>query len=884
MERRTERAARAVFATVVVLTLTAALLLNLKVWFEKRFEARVVEALEPVATQRTPQTSRVVLFILDDLGYDTATRNLPKVIERARGMGSFSQVLLDRFTYTIAGVYTLGTGDQPSLVLIKDDFGTKKARANHFFENARRAGARTVHIGESLWSDMFGDGIDEVFTRKDVGPFAGYGSDEMLAAVGRALDDRRNTLIVVHLGETGHLSHRHGVYGKPLEALLHRLDGVIADLATKHADGTTWLVASDHGTTLEGQHGGLSLAEQTTFLAAWGPGIAHREGIVVPQVDLANVVTFLLGAPFPSQSCGLLPDLFSAETAPAQALARDELVAQKRRLYDGLQARFPDDGLRAAIPDDAVALKQGIERIKFDTTAPIVMQRQLLFALLLVGLLATQLRRRPTLRHVVAGVASLALVALLPPDDAWMGLFVALPALALDAFGLWRERKTSAGLVVALSALTVSVLFFQFPTYVYLTYTQTGRYTFLVGAIVLSLAVFLTAAFLRRPPDSGRPSWPALIGWGIALAYFIAADARYYQFLLPFGLIVLVGLDMVHATDDRRARLRRFLAAFGLLLVPLTLAIGQNPDLDLMTFRALRDWMFSSGWDHELALALGVTGLAGWMNRHYAGRLGRSTRALGWAALILVHVAYHERLVEANPPLIALLVAALAWQVRCLWLDRSDGAPYWGVMIWMTLMTQQHTGAELVVAIAGALLFRWLELRNPYPAGTLRQPAYTAFALIAFAVLLMTVKGNLFRFSSIKVLKGFVGFNMEVDVPVNAVLAALYYAQPVLLALLVVRATTAARRLVHLYEAGLIGGGLLLLQAVFTSTLFSSAVLPGDTYNKSAAGTVLLLVTGLALLVAAIAAFWARPDGEDTRTVSRRRVAALTPADPRPAP
>jgi len=879
MEKRAERAARAIFATVVVMTLTAALLLNLKVWFEKRFEARIVESLEPVPTQRTAQTSRVVLFVLDDLGYDTATRNLPNVIERARTTGSFSKVLLDRFTYTIAGVYTLGTGDQPSLVLIKDDFGAKKARANHFFENARRAGARTVHIGESLWADMFGDGIDETFTRKDLGPFAGYGSEEMLAAVRQALDDRRNTLIVVHLGETGHLSHRHGVYGAPLEALLRRLDGIIAELAMKHDDGTTWLVASDHGTTLEGQHGGLSLAEQTTFLAAWGPGIAHREGIVVPQVDLANVVTFLLGAPFPSQSCGLLPDLFSAETAPAQALARAELVAQKRQLYDGLRARFPDNGLRAAIPDDAVALKQGIERIKFDTTASVIMQRQLLFALLLVGLLATLIRRRPTLRHVVAGTASLALVALLPPDDAWMGLFAVLPVFALDALGLWRKRGTSAGLIVAASALTVTMLFFQFPTYVYLTYTQTGRYTFLVGAILLSVAVFVTAAIRDRQHDAGRPSSVALIGWGIALAYFIAADARYYQFLLPFGLVVLVGLDLVHATDDRRARLRRFLAAFGLLAVPLTLAIGQNPDLDLTAFRALRDWMFSSGWDHEAALALGVTGLALWMNRHYAGQLGGATRALGWTAVVLVHVVYHERLVETNPPLIALLAAALAWQVRCLWLDRRDGAAYWGVMIWMTLMTQQHTGAELIVAIAGALLFRWLELRNPYPAGTLRQPAYTAFALIAFAVLLMTVKGNLFRFSSIKVLKGFVGFNMEVDVPVNAVLAALYYAQPVLLALLVVSATTAARRLHHVYETGLIGGGLLLLQAVFTSTLFSSAVLPGDTYNKSAAGTVLLLVIALALLVAAIAAFWVRPDADP-----RRHSGTLTPADPPPAP
>ncbi|MBN1984031.1 MAG: hypothetical protein JW795_21050, partial [Chitinivibrionales bacterium] len=187
------------FRIVTIASFTAAVLfgflLNQRHWFELCFQNRIIENLEVVKTKRKPVAEQTVLFIFDDLSEATAERNLGRLEAKAEKEGFVTTVNLDSFTFTIAGVYTLGTGDQPSLVQVQSDFLSAESVTNNIFENVQSTGKKTFHIGEALWMDNFKRGIDDSFTSRDLGLFIKYGTDKMMAQFGRALSNKENGLI-----------------------------------------------------------------------------------------------------------------------------------------------------------------------------------------------------------------------------------------------------------------------------------------------------------------------------------------------------------------------------------------------------------------------------------------------------------------------------------------------------------------------------------------------------------------------------------------------------------------------------------------------------------------------------------------------------------------
>jgi hypothetical protein len=147
--------------------------------------------------------------------------------------------------------------------------------------------------------------------------------------------------------------------------------------------------------------------------------------------------------------------------------------------------------------------------------------------------------------------------------------------------------------------------------------------------------------------------------------------------------------------------------------------------------------------------------------------------------------------------------------------------------------------------------------QNPYRGDRLRRDLYAAFSLIVFSVLILTTKGHLFFVSHLMTLKGFVGYDMPLCMPVNVALICFYYLQPVLIAWLLVRATTDDAP--PFYRPGAIAAALLLAQATCTASLFSFAVIPGDDYFKSAVGSLLLMNTAVGFLIAAGASCTMQP-------------------------
>ncbi len=834
----------AILIILFTLSVMGSYLINLKTLFEKSFENRIASVAEPTKTKRKPLTDRVVMVVFDDVAYDTASRNLPLLKKRAEENGIFSKVNLDRFTFTIAGVYTLGTGDQPSLIQIKDEFLSQEAAANNIFHNVKLMGGNTAHFGESLWLDMYGKGIDDFFTRRDLGPHVEFGSDEMIDRFKVALENKKNRLIVIHLGEVGHVSHRVGVYGAKLSNLLKRLDKVFLELTSKYRDRTTWLVTSDHGTTIEGQHGGVTLSERTTFLGAWGPGIARKKTDTIAQVEYTNIISMLLGVPFTTQSCGLLPNVFVSDDPEVFQIAETELLFQKQQLYDKLEQKYGSVG--TVDKTDIASLKKGIEQIKFDVDSPLVFGSYICVLLALVFLWALQLEGGIKWPLSAVSIAVLLLSLALPQQYVWVCLLLLLPAIAFRlrhfSFKHWTD-----GTIISVTIIALAALFFLFPSKIYLAQSQTVRFIVLIGALSITLIGFLLFALFSYHRSNSR-GYLYLVLWGVAATYVIATPARYYQYLIPVGFVLLAASQAFHLAKNKTDFLIRFAKMVPILSVLLLFGYSQIADLGLPRFRNYPEIIRSSNMATELILAIGIAVFGYWLNVHYQGTVKPVLRGISFLLVWLLHISYHQQLIDSNLPLALLFLFVLGWHI---WFLRQDprAKMYWYVLLILTVMTQQQNALELTMAVALAFVFRWIALKNPFSKESYGSYAFLAFAITVYGVYLLVAKGHLFRPSYVMVFTGFVGYNMPMVFRLSVTLVCFYYLQPLILAWTIARATGVD--LPPFYKVGVIASSILLLQALFTCALFSFSVLPSGTYIQGATGSILLLNYGLGFLLAA---------------------------------
>jgi hypothetical protein len=833
------------------LGVTFAFLLNEREWFELRFQNRVVANLAPQPTDRQAIASQTVMFIYDDLSNDTALRNLKRVHAKAEHDGFVARVLLDSFTFTIAGVYTLGTGDQPSLVQVKSDFLSEEAVANNIFENVQMTGRRTYHIGEALWLDNFKRGIDDSFTRRDLGLFVEYGSDTMMEKLRAAISDKRNGLITIHIAETGHMSHKYGVYGKPLRELHQHLETELLHLTDEFKnEKIAWLVLSDHGTTERGQHGGISKDEQTSFLWAFGEGIKNTSLASIPQVDVVNIVSVLTGAPLATQNCGSLPDIFTADYQDQINLAQRELLDQKQKLYTALNTQFGDSETVDTASFDA--LLAGVNRIKFDASASLLLLPRILLAIALILLWASSFNRPVSLWHTGIAIVCLAAILMVPKAYSWW-LFAGSLLLGIPLYPTLNKQILRPAGIVAIAAIAVSFVFYWFPSQVYLKQSAGVRALYLYATLGISAMLYLAFALKTASrTNADTPDVGALLLWGLSAAFVIATPCRYYQYVIPLGYIVLLAAAYHHQSADAGTMVKRLVKALPLLGIIAFAGLCQIPELGLNFFRQLPIYLRTNTFSHSILFFVALAGFGYWMNRHYRGIAGRPIRYGALAAVYSLHLFYRLSAMDSNLTLAALFAATVAFLIVALKKEKPGHGDYWLLMLLLAVMTQQQTGGEFTVLFVSALVFRWLYARNAYIEGSLRRHVYVAFLIIVFFVHTITLQGQLFTPGNFMVLKAFVGYRMPMVLPVSVALLVFYYLQPLLLAWLTVRLTllpSTPDSRPNLYLPATLAAALLLLQVVFSNLLFSYSLCPGDTYIKTSTGSLIIMSYALGLII-----------------------------------
>jgi hypothetical protein len=297
----------------------------------QRFRADDLTFVSP-RVEREALTRKVALVVLDGVRFDRFLATFPRTHELARARGVFCPSTTGPLTFTVTGVYTLGTGAFATMALLPQNFQAQPVQEDSLPASLARVGKRTVVIGEQVWSDLFERHVARAVTVRDLGPY----SDERLpgsALLARALAEDRCELCVWHDPGIDHRAHLHGVFGKGYVEYALDLDQQLSAVGSESDGATTWIVTSDHGSVDSGNHGGDQPETRASFFAAWGPGIRRGEcPAPISQADVPTLASALLGAPIPAMSEGGLPAVLDAGEPARRAQLDAELLAQKRTL------------------------------------------------------------------------------------------------------------------------------------------------------------------------------------------------------------------------------------------------------------------------------------------------------------------------------------------------------------------------------------------------------------------------------------------------------------------------------------------------------------------------------------------------------------------------
>ncbi|MCO5559990.1 hypothetical protein L7F22_013594 [Adiantum nelumboides] len=307
-----------------------------------------------------PQFDRVVLMVIDGLPAEflLGRDGRPPSAEIAAAMPFTQGLIFSRRamgfharaappTVTMPRLKAMTSGAIAGFLDVAFNFNTQALLDDNLI--GERQGWNLTLYGDDTWLRLF----PKSFARKDgVSSFFVKDTIQVDQNVSRHLHEelaRKDwDLLILHYLGLDHVGHLGGRSSSLMADKLQEMDNVIKQLhASLLEDGTHVLdretllvIASDHGMTHGGNHGGASY-EETDALALFickrifsNPNIGKAF-----QVDLVPTLAMLLGVPIPKNSVGvLLPQLF--DTLPAGERLR-VLEVNAWQISKLLRVRYP---------------------------------------------------------------------------------------------------------------------------------------------------------------------------------------------------------------------------------------------------------------------------------------------------------------------------------------------------------------------------------------------------------------------------------------------------------------------------------------------------------------------------------------------------------------
>ncbi|GMV42768.1 MAG: hypothetical protein AMXMBFR64_44840 [Myxococcales bacterium] len=516
----------------------------------------LAERPAPPPTAASPRvgkalTDRLVVVVVDALREDIASD--PAIMphwSRLAARGASGVSVTPPMTLTTMSVLNMGTGMTPSISWSLKNFDAEPFEDESVLALLRDTGRRIALLGDASWTQLFGVTAEHTLSIPDTGFYKGA-DDDMIATdaqifdeAERVLADPRWDVIILHVVGTDKAAHAHGAHSREPDGSLSfyarraaAIDARVGALVERFGDRGTWLLTSDHGATLAGNHGGGEEEARRAPFAVAGAGIAPCERIEQPLNALAPTLAALMGVRAPRTA--EVPASFALLTLDARAQAA-QVVAQfaaRHRYAEGSLAMI---GRALELPADGSPDRALLELDQGRTEQAVVLASNGMG--LLQTLLAATQEGRSGKRATGMALGLALMVGLL-----WL---------------LARESGAPAPLRPALAwgALSWALLVFadwQF-TVVWLL-GELGRswghlawHGPLVASGVAALAVIVWLVRRSRTLMEARPEW---VAWAVLVLFLGQSVMRwpYGPLEQTWGLLLVAALGLV-AWAHRRDR------------------------------------------------------------------------------------------------------------------------------------------------------------------------------------------------------------------------------------------------------------------------------------------------------------------------------------------
>ncbi|KAL8532413.1 hypothetical protein ACS0TY_008856 [Phlomoides rotata] len=253
-------------------------------------------------------------------------------------------------TVTMPRLKAMVSGAIGGFLDVASNFNTQAFLDDNLIAQFRRIRWKMVMLGDETWLKLF----PNMFDRHDgVSSFFVKDTIQVDCNVSRHLtNELSNTdwdLLILHylgLDHVGHVGGRNSVLMGPklkeMDEVIERIHSSITLTQEINQRGTLLLIASDHGMTDGGNHGGSSY-EETDSLALFVSAQEFSnagDSKEVNQVDIAPTLALLFGVPIPKNNVGtVMAELFATLKAEQQLRALQLNSWQLLRL---LQTHFTE--------------------------------------------------------------------------------------------------------------------------------------------------------------------------------------------------------------------------------------------------------------------------------------------------------------------------------------------------------------------------------------------------------------------------------------------------------------------------------------------------------------------------------------------------------------
>jgi hypothetical protein len=282
---------------------------------------------------RTRLTPRLVLIDVDAARRDFASNPaiMPNLVALAQS-GASGTAQVPGVSMSLPAIKAWTTGEPFTARDIVADFWGIDPHSESVFHHAKRQGLKVYFSGPPEWVRSFEPSFAGYYTHHNAG---GNTAENDRQAQINALRFAHSDfdVLVVHYINADMQGHNHGTVGPnaPYANALRQIDAYIGELLRTVPQPCTFLVMGDHGMTDEGFHWDAAPSVIYPPFVIGGSGIRSTSALALNQVDVAPIVSVLLGTSFPSHSEGILPEQMLQGTARDQAVREFEYAKVRQR-------------------------------------------------------------------------------------------------------------------------------------------------------------------------------------------------------------------------------------------------------------------------------------------------------------------------------------------------------------------------------------------------------------------------------------------------------------------------------------------------------------------------------------------------------------------------